>query len=99
MISAYANQLVTWKKNTGETNDYNEPVYVADAIIKARFEYKRKMVRNAQAQEILSEATLYTRSAVSVNDVIVHDGVNWIVIAVSPQPTLDGSIVFYEVSL
>lgn len=99
MIDAYANQLVTWKKKTG-TNDYNEPSYAADATIKARLEYHRKMVRNAQAQEIISEARIYTRTAISPDDVIVtSDGREWTIITVASQPALDGSIVFYEGSL
>jgi hypothetical protein len=93
MISAYTNQSLTWK-HVSSINEYNEPTY-ATSIIKGRKETGFKMIRDAQGQETVSSAQVFTKSAVAVNDKIDDK----LVIAVDSQITLNGSISFYEVYL
>jgi hypothetical protein len=97
VIDGYMNQSVIWKSK-GDVNEYNEPTYTGSTI-QCRFEYKRRLVRNKQGQEVISEARLFTSSPVKPDDLITHDSINWVVIAVADQPNLDGSIEFYEVMM
>jgi hypothetical protein len=53
------------------------------------------MIRDAQGQETVSSAQVFTKSAVVVNDKIDDK----LVIAVDSQITLGGSVSFYEVYL
>ena len=93
MIDLYANQSMALKRVTS-VSDTNTPTY-SSSTIKGRKETGNKLIRNAQGQEVVSSATVFTQSAVSVNDTI--DGST--VIAVSPEIGLDGTIEFYEVYL
>lgn len=93
MISAYTNQSLTWK-HVSSINEYNEPTY-ATSTIKGRKETGFKMIRDAQGQETVSSAQVFTKSAVVVNDKIDDK----LVIAVDSQITLGGSVSFYEVYL
>jgi len=90
MISAYANQTAIWRKVTS-INEYNEPTY-ATSNIKCRKETGFKMIRNAQGQETVSSATVFTEAAVEVNDLL--DGK--VVIAVDVETTFSGSAGFRE---
>lgn len=98
MISAYMNQAAIWKAVTSN-DQYNEPTY-ADAVdIDCRFEYKRKMVRNKEGQEVVSEATMFTKSAVKPDDVITYYEIDWTVLVVANEVGLDGTVEFYEVNM
>lgn len=93
MISAYINQSLTWK-HVSSINEYNEATYTTSTI-KGRKETGFKMIRDAQGQETVSSAQVFTKSAVVVNDKIDDK----LVIAVDSQITLGGSVSFYEVYL
>jgi hypothetical protein len=93
MINDYANQSMTLK-TAGTPNEYNEPTY-ATSTIKGRKEHGIKLVRNAQGEETVSSAVVFTASVVSVND-LIDDA---IVIDSQPMPNLDGTTQFYEVYL
>lgn len=97
MLSDYLNQSITLKSKSS-VNEYNEATYTTSTI-KARFEYKRKMVTDRTGQKVISEAQCYTTTAVKPDDVISYDGVDWPVIAVQNNADLDGTILFYEVIL
>ena len=97
MISEYLNQTVTLKVK-GVVNSYNEPSYTSSSI-KARFEYKRRMTRDALGQTIVSLATCYTTTQVKPDDLISYDGVDWVVLNVANIVDLFGSISHYEVML
>lgn len=98
MISAYMNQSASWKAVTS-VDEYNEASYTDPSNIDCRFEYKRKMVRSKEGQEVVSEATLFTKSAVKPDDVITYDEINWTVLAVANEVGLDGTVEFYEVNM
>jgi hypothetical protein len=92
------NQTAVWKRKTG-VNEYNEQSFAADETIYCRIEYKGRMVRDSQKQQIMSEISVYTVSAVKPDDVIVIDSVEYPVLTVANQADLDGDILFYEVRL
>jgi hypothetical protein len=96
MINEYMNQTVTWKSK-GTVNDSNEPVYAADVVIKCRFEFQRKIVRNKIGEKIMSSAQMFTKSHVRPDDLITYDNIDWVVLDVADQPDLFGSVSFYEV--
>jgi hypothetical protein len=98
MIESYLNQTATHRVKMS-VNEFNEPIFAADAVINCRIEYKRKMVRDKQGQTVVSEASLYTKTLIKPDDVIVFDSLNWPVVSVANQAGLAGSILFYEVSL
>ena len=62
-----------------------------------RWEAKRRLVRNPQGQEVISEARVFCKSAVQPGDVLEFNGRNWPVITVSETPGLDGMTYFREV--
>ena len=95
MITDYLNQSATWKTVTS-VNEYNEPTFTSTTIT-CRMEYKRQMVRDAQGQEVVSEATLYTTSAVLPGDVITYDSRDWSVLTVASEAQLDGTVLFRAV--
>ena len=57
------------------------------------------MVRNAQNEEIMSDAILYTKTVVIEGDVITSSGKDWTVRFVYPWINLDGSTMGYKVVL
>jgi len=97
LLSAYANQTLTWKSKTS-VNEWNEATYSTTSI-KGRFEYKRRIVQSTDGKELISEARLFTESHVLPDDVITYDGIDWSVISISDVPGIDGSVQFYEVLL
>jgi len=92
-LDNYFNQSLTWK-HVASTNDYNEPIYTTFTI-KGRKETGNILVRNAQGQEVVSSAAIFTGSAIANNDLI--DG--QLVVSVDAMINLNGTIKFYEVYL
>lgn len=97
-MNDYCNQKIVWKKKD-TTNKYNKSSYLADKTIDARFEYKRKLVRAKNGESVISEARLFTETAVRPDDIIVYDDIDWLVISVQNNIGLDGSIEGFEVNL
>ena len=81
MLDVYMNQTVVWKSKSS-TNEYNEATFTSTSI-PARFEYKRKTVRDKLGIQVISEAVCYTESAIQPDDLITYDGKDWKVISVS----------------
>lgn len=94
MISLYCNQSITLKTK-GAVNKYNEPTYTTSTI-KARFQYKRKMIMDRNSQNIISNAQFYTETAVKEGDIINYDGKDWVILIVENIVGLDGTISHYE---
>lgn len=92
-MALYLNQDVAWETKTGQ-DFYNEPTYSSTSI-KARKEKKRRMVRDAQGEEVISETTVYTQSGIGLEDMI--DGEE--IINASEWVDKDGSVIGYEVFL
>jgi len=97
MIDSYCNQSITLK-TPSSMNKYTEPTY-STSTIQCRFEYNRKIIRNREGKEVVSEAAIYTESEIKPDDLITYGGVDWIVIHIANQEDLDGSIKFYEARL
>ena len=88
MIEGYLNQKAVWKRKTG-SNEYGEPV-TKQKTIKVRWEGKRRLVRDNEGREVVSEARVFCTEAVKPGDELEFDGRRWPVIAVSTVPGLDG---------
>ena len=88
MIEGYLNQRAVWKRKTG-SNEYGEPV-TKQKTIKVRWEGKRRLVRDNEGREVVSEARVFCTDSVKPGDELEFDGRRWPVIAVSTVPDLDG---------
>jgi len=97
MISAYLNQRAVWKKVVGY-NDYNEPI-TGNKKIPVRWEGKRRLVRDKEGNEVISEARVFCTADVKTGDRLEYGGRQWPVIAVSIVPGLDGTEGHREVAL
>lgn len=89
-------QDATWKQKS--THDGYDQSW-SSTTIKCRFVQKRRQVRNAQGESVLSEAAVNCIEAVQAGDIITYGGKDWPVIAVSETPDLDGIVWFREVAL
>ena len=98
MIEGTLNQTATWKRKTGN-DGYGQPVFALPTTIKVRWEGKRRLVRDAQGNQVVSEARVYCIDGVSTGDVLTYGGRDWIAIAVSEVPDLNGRVLYREVSL
>lgn len=97
MIDDYLNQAATLKSYTAQ-NEYGEATTTSSTIA-VRWEAKRRLVRDAQGHDVVSEARVFTKAAVGPKDVLTYGGVDWPVIAVSDVPGLDGDVQFREVAV
>ena len=89
MIRNYLNQTATWKRVIGQ-NMYGEPE-TEEKEIKVRWEGKRRLVRDNEGREVVSEARVFCVEPVKPGDLLEYAGREWPVIAVSTVPGLDGS--------
>lgn len=96
MIEQYLNQTAIWKRVTG-LNEYGEPITISQ-VIKVRWEGKRRLVRDKQGQEVVSEARVFCLEAVQPGDILEYGGKEWSVIAVTEIPDLDGQVIYREVA-
>jgi len=97
MIEGYLNQRAVWKRKTG-SNEYGEPV-TKQKTIKVRWEGKRRLVRDNEGREVVSEARVFCVEPVKPGDILEHGGREWPVIAVSSVPGLDGNESHREVAV
>jgi len=97
MIRNYLNQTATWKRVIGQ-NMYGEPE-TEEKEIKVRWEGKRRLVRDNEGREVVSEARVFCTEAVKPGDELEFDGRKWPVISVSTVPGLDGAENHHEVAL
>jgi hypothetical protein len=89
LIQDYINQTATWHYTTGQLNEYGEPAFGSKSI-KVRWEGKRRLVRDNEGREVVSEARVFCIEAVKPGDELEFGGRRWPVIAVSTVPGLDG---------
>jgi len=97
MIQDYLNQTAIWHYVTGQ-NEYGEPEF-GSKTIKVRWEGKRRLVRDNEGREVVSEARVFCTEAVKPGDELEFDGRRWPVIAVSTVPDLDGKESHREVAV
>jgi len=97
VIEGYLNQTATWHYTTG-VNEYGEPS-TSSKSINVRWEGKRRLVRDNEGREVVSEARVFCTEAVKLGDELEFDGRRWPVIAVSSVPGLDGNESHREVAV
>lgn len=97
MISRYLNQTATWKRNIG--NNGYQSVFADPINIRVRWENRRRIVRNKQGEEVISEARVFCVEPIQPGDLLQYDGKEWPVIAVSETPGLDGRVHYREVAV
>ena len=97
MIKGYLNQTALWHYVTG-INEYGEPS-TSSKSIKVRWEGKRRLVRNNEGREVVSEARVFCVEPVKPGDLLEYAGREWPVIAVSTVPDLDGKEAHREVAV
>lgn len=95
MIDSYLNHTAIWRKKI-DVNDFNEPMFAPDQTISCRVDYKRKMVRNKEGQEVVSEGTIICSVKIKADDVIVYGEDEMILMTGRPWDDLFGSTLFYE---
>ena len=97
MIQDYLNQTATWKRVIGQ-NMYGEPDFDTKEI-KVRWEGKRRLVRDNEGREVVSEARVFCVEPVKPGDLLEYAGREWPVIAVSTVPDLDGKEAYREAAI
>jgi hypothetical protein len=97
MIKDYLNQTAIWHYVTGQ-NEYGEP-QTSSKTIKVRWEGKRRLVRDNEGREVVSEARVFCMGAIKPGDLLEYNGREWPVIAVSIIPGLDGNESHREVAV
>jgi hypothetical protein len=97
MIRGYLNQTALWKKVVGQ-NMYGEPS-TSSKTIKVRWEGKRRLVRDNEGREVVSEARVFCIEPVKPGDKLEYAGREWPVIAVSTVPDLGGKEAHREVAV
>jgi len=95
LIAGYLNQTAIWHYTTGQMNEYGEPS-TSSKSIKVRWEGKRRLVRNDEGREVVSEARVFCIEPVKPGDELEFGGRRWPVIAVSMVPGLDGKECYRE---
>lgn len=93
MIEGYLNQRAVWKRVV-RLNEYGEPE-TSSKSIKVRWEGKRRLVRDNEGREVVSEARVFCIEPVKPGDILKRDNISyedrdWPVISVSIVPGLDG---------
>ncbi len=97
MITGYLNQTATWKRVIGQ-NMYGEPE-TEEKEIKVRWEGKRRLVRDKEGNEVISDARVFCMENIKTSDRLEYGGRKWPVIAVSIIPGLNGEENHREVAL
>lgn len=95
MISDYLAQPV-WRKARSSVNGYGQPAFSAAVQTKGRWLEKRRLVRNAEGEQVISEVTvnLGPDEPVAVGDQLSADNVTYLtVIAVSVGRGLSGEAI------
>ena len=97
MIEGYLNQRAVWKRKIGK-NEYGEPE-TKQKTIKVRWEGKRRLVRDNEGREVVSEARVFCIEPVKPGDILKYEDRDWPVIAVSTVPDLGGKEAYREVAV
>jgi hypothetical protein len=95
VIGSYLAQSI-WRKSRSGVDGYGQPTFGAAVQTKGRWLEKRRLVRNANGEQVISEVsvTLAADGAVAVGDQLSLDGSTYLtVIAVSADRDLAGGLV------
>jgi len=92
MIGNYLAQSI-WRKSRSGADGYGQPTFGSSARTKGRWLEKRRLVRNAEGEQVISEVTvvLAPDEEIAVGDQLSSDGATYLtVIAVSISRGLGG---------
>lgn len=95
MISSYYNAAIILKRKTG-TTDTGAAILSTGKSINVHLDYSRRIVLDAQGNEVVSEMQIMTADPIASGDVIVVDGRNCTVLKAYPVFGLRGKIMQYE---
>ena len=98
MIDLYTRDEIPWQQCTGKRDD-GMALYAPQTVITGFFEYQRKLIRNAQGEQTVSEALLMTKTPVNAGDLLTWDGRDWLVHIAKPIKNFVGKVLFYEARL
>lgn len=97
LISIYARTTV-YLRTVSTRNDYGEPTYGTAVTTSARVDVKRRMVKNARGEDVLSEASVLLRPTETTGDgmQISLDGTNYqdVITLASPRD-INGRVSHY----
>lgn len=69
------------------------------AIILGMVVHKRRLIRNAKGEEVISEGYVLTAETVREGDLIIIDEREWAVQASHPEKDQFGKVLYWEASL
>jgi len=95
VIGSYLAQGI-WRKSRTGVDGYGQPTFAAPTQTNGRWLEKRRLVRNAQGEQVISEVsvTLSPDEAIAVGDQLSMDNSMYLtVIAVSADRDLAGGLV------
>ena len=95
VIGAYLNQTL-WRKPRTGVDGYGQPTFGRPVQTQGRWLEKRRLVRNANGEQVISEVsvTLAPEEAVAVGDQLSLDGSTYLTaIAVSASRGLGGEAI------
>ncbi|MFB3883245.1 MAG: hypothetical protein ACE149_18410 [Armatimonadota bacterium] len=95
VIGSYLAQSI-WRKSRAGVDGYGQPTFGTAVQTKGRWLEKRRLVRNANGEQVISEVsvTLAPDEAVAVGDQLSLDGVAYLtVIVVSADRDLAGGLI------
>ena len=101
MIGSYLAQSI-WRKSRSGVDGYGQPTFRAPVETRGRWLEKRRLVRNAQGEQVISQVsvTLAPAEPVAVGDQLSADGSMYLtVIAVSADRDLAGGLVLKKAYL
>lgn len=97
-ITRLLNQSAVLKRRSG-SDLYGDPVFSTGVTVKMRWEAMPKLVINANAESVPSNARVWTTETVSVGDVFAYGGADHPVIAVTSVPDFAGRATFTEAAV
>lgn len=86
----------------GSINEYGEPQPEAGIVYPARIQRQRKIIRNADGDEIVSSAVVYLNGTIDIDasDAIqLEDGSTPLILQVDSSPDENGNAYFRKVYL
>ena len=97
VVSSYRFQMAVWKRVVG-LNEYGEP-QAEEQDIAVRWEGKRRLVRDKDGHEVVSEARVFCTDPVQPGDMLEYEGREWVAITVSVVPDIGGATSHREVAV